>query len=135
MHEARYQFLEGLKNVYNNFIHQNRITSDTFLMLLGSVNMDLDEANKRMHSWEYISSGLLKHWYITLLFGMREYPLIGKFTTLLMHNHIFNAFEVTIAFIQVTPCVNRPTKKQRDSSTRPRSTKRSCSTSSGKVKT
>lgn len=40
-------------------INQNRITSDTFLMLMSSVNMNLDEIGTRMDSWDYISSGLL----------------------------------------------------------------------------
>jgi len=68
-------------------------------MLLGAVNMDMDESNHRMHSWEYISSGLLQHWYIKILFYLKYYPWLGKYASILMHNHIFNAFEVTIAFI------------------------------------
>jgi hypothetical protein len=63
--------------------------------------MDQDEANNRMHSWEYISSGLLQHWFVKILFHLRNYPILGKYATIMMHNHIFNAFEVSIAFIQV----------------------------------
>ena len=40
--------------------------------------MDLDETNERMHSWEYISIGLIQPFYINILFYLREYPLIKK---------------------------------------------------------
>ena len=42
---------------------------------------------------------------------MRNYPILGKYATLLMHNHIFNAFEATIAYIQVKPNISRDIKK------------------------
>jgi len=38
----------------------------------------MDDVKIRMHSWEYISSGLLEHFYIKILFYMRDYPFIGK---------------------------------------------------------
>lgn len=68
-------------------------------MLMGSVNMNLDEIGTRMDSWDYISSGLLQHWYVKFLFYLRNYPILGRYASLFMHNHIFNAFEVTISFI------------------------------------
>jgi hypothetical protein len=54
-----------------------------------------------MHSWEYISNGLLEHWYLKFLFKWRNYPILGRYASFFMYNHIFDAFEITIAFIEV----------------------------------
>jgi hypothetical protein len=64
--------------------------------------MDLDDSHKRMNSWEFISTGLLQHWYLKLLSYLRNYPLIGAYATLRFYDHIFFAFEVTLSFVQVS---------------------------------
>ena len=104
--EARHQFLFGLKKVYNGFISQSRITSDTFILLLSSVNMDLDDDFKVQNSWEYISNGLLKQDFLRVLFYLRNNFIFGKYATILMHNHLFHAFEVCIAYIEVKIRIN-----------------------------
>jgi hypothetical protein len=91
----------GLKTIYNKYISHHQITSDTFILLQSSVNMDLDDCHRRMNSWEFISTGLLQHWYLKLLSYLRNYPLIGAYATLRFYDHIFFAFEVTLSFVQV----------------------------------
>ena len=54
-----------------------------------------------MHSWEYISNGLLEHWYLKFLFKWRNYPVLGRCASYFMYNHIYDAFEITIAYIDV----------------------------------
>ena len=51
--------------------------------------MDLDQIDKRMHSWEYISSGLLQIWYMKFLFYLRKILFLGGYATILMNNHNF----------------------------------------------
>jgi hypothetical protein len=63
--------------------------------------MDLDDSHKRMNSWEFISTGLLNRWYLKLLSYLRNYPLIGAYSTLRFYDHIFFAFEVSLSFVQV----------------------------------
>jgi len=98
---ARYNFLVGLKNVYNEMLANNQISTKTYLHLQDAANIDQDRSEKRMHSWEYISEGLLSPNYLKFLFKWRNYPILGSYASKLMYNHIFHAFEIAISFIQV----------------------------------
>jgi hypothetical protein len=75
--ECRNRFLMALKTIYFEMHEQNQVTASSFLILMESVNWDLDYQSERMNSWEFLSNYFHSPLQTFLLFKLKSVPIIG----------------------------------------------------------
>jgi hypothetical protein len=97
--ETRNRFLMTLKGVYYQMFEVHQCSPDTYLQLLESANWDLDTEKEPMNSWDFITNHFFDQSTIQLLFGSRNWPIVGKIARSWLFNHLSFLYDVASSYI------------------------------------
>lgn len=98
--EARTKFLMALKRSCWELFEINQISGDSLILLINSVNFDIDNVEQRLNGWEFLNSGLIYKQYMNILFKLKFTPIIGNLARNLLFNHISAAYDLVIGYIE-----------------------------------
>ncbi|EGR30426.1 sodium hydrogen exchanger family protein, putative [Ichthyophthirius multifiliis] len=109
--EARNRFLLALKGIYWIQYEKHQCSSSTLLLLLESVNWDLDAQNESMNSWEFLYNYFHNPYYIQILFQLQVVPFFRNKTSNLLFNQIAFIYDVVTTYIEAHETVEEIQKE------------------------
>lgn len=74
-------------------------SGSSLLVLISSVNWDLDNSAERLSSWEFLHTYFTYPFYINTLFILKSFPIIGQFISNMLFNHISNIYDIVSTYI------------------------------------
>ncbi|EGR30581.1 sodium hydrogen exchanger family protein, putative [Ichthyophthirius multifiliis] len=98
--ECRNRYLIALKGIYWIQFEKQQCSSNALLLLIESVNWDIDTQNQRMNSWEFLSNYINNPFYIQILFYLKTWPIIGEIAGNMLFNHISHIYDVLSTYIE-----------------------------------
>jgi hypothetical protein len=75
------------------------MTAGSFLLLMETVNWDLDNQMERMNSWEFLMTYLHNPIYMHALFKLKTFPLIGNYVSSVLFNRLSEIYDVISNYI------------------------------------
>ena len=97
--ECRNKFLLALKGHYFLLKEENQMTAGSFLLLMETVNWDLDNQHERMNSWEFLMGYLHNPLYMHALFKLKAIPIIGNYISGVLFNQLSEIYDVVSNYI------------------------------------
>jgi hypothetical protein len=98
--EYRTRICMNLRGFYNNQYELNLTSGNALLILVHSVNWDIDHSSTSLNAWKFIKNSFYKETTIRYLLDHQNLPIIGKLFKKIVFGHISMVYDVTTTFMQ-----------------------------------
>lgn len=100
MKEIRSRYLIALKGIFWEKFENNQCSGLSVRNLIECVDLDLDNVDVPLNSWEYLIGHLHNPWFFPICFWMRKFPIVKHLAFSLIYDRVMVIYDIVSTYLE-----------------------------------